>query len=230
MRFSVAVNSALLLPWVVSFGVAAADSTIRMRTTSGVVETVHIRAVPGSDDRTGVQLCVALAARTICHRAAANRTPFPFAPEWSPVPEPGHPDTTGFLLFTAQAEPFFSRQDKLLSMLVLDLAKRTLKDTLPSLVLSEQSEHSIWEDGRFSALPLLTTADFHWDMEHETHFGPHQYRVNTYVSHGTEKYVLTDSYLTRRSYAGLDDVDQLAVIEGEMSTIQQHLTEKNGHR
>ena len=64
-------------------------------------------------------------------------------------------------------------------------------------------------------------------MEHETHFGPHHYEVNTYVSDDVGKFVRVDSYMTTCEYPGFDDASRLAVIEGEMTTVRQHLAGKN---
>jgi len=206
MKSGIIVSSAFSLLWSAAFGAYASDSTTKIRTTSGAAETVHVNVVPGPNASTGAKLCVVLAARKICYTASVNGKAFPLKPEWKPISADGQPEGPGYLLFTALKEPFFSRQDGHLALLVLDSGKGVLRNVLPPVVLSEQSEHSIWRANQISMLPILTTAEFHWDMEHESHFGFHQYQVNTYVSDGVGNYALKDTYLTKRQYSGLDDV------------------------
>jgi hypothetical protein len=196
-----------------------------MRTKSGAAQPVHVTSATGPDARKGARLCVSFAAKTFCYTATANGKPFRLEPVWKPIAVIGNPPSAGYLLFTALGEPFFSRQDKHLSLLVLD-SVNGLRNVLPPLVLSEQSEYSIWQDPQFSPLPIVTTAEFHWDMEHETHFGPHRYRIDTYVADSDGQYVLKDTYLTDHQYPGLDEASRVVVLESEMKAVRQHLTEK----
>jgi hypothetical protein len=217
----------LFLSSVTPLWCEVADSTVKMQSGGSTVEAVHIKAVPGAKSETGAKLCVTVATRTSCYIAKVNGKPFPIKPEWRAISVTGRPGVARYLLYTALREPFFSRQDKHMALLALDSGRGDLRDVLPPIILSEQSEYSIWQDNRFSPLPIVTTADFQWDIEKETHFGPHQYRVNTYLYDDKGKYVVTDSYLTERRYPGLDDASQIAVIWGEMNTLRQHLAERS---
>jgi len=226
MRIGIVTSLMFQVIWA-STSASASDQAIRLLTNGGAVETAEVKAEPGKESANGARICASAHGQEWCYSAIANGKPFPLNPDWKAIFESDHSSTARYLLFTAQQEPFLSRQNTLLALLALNPGSRDLRNELPVVVLSEQSQHSIWRDSHYSPLPILTTADFQWDMEHETHFGPHQYRINTYVSTASGKYVLADTYLTQRQYPGLDDAAHFAVIEGEMDTIREHLSRRH---
>ena len=94
---------------------ATSDSPTKLQMRGVRAETVHIKAVPGSNAKIGAKLCVTIAPKTFCYSAIANGKVFPLEPSWKPVHISGNPESARYLMFTALAEPFFSRQDKFLA-------------------------------------------------------------------------------------------------------------------
>ncbi len=103
-----------------------------------------------------------------------------------------------------------------------------LSNVLPPVILSEQSEYSLWRDKVLSPMPILTTADYLFPFEsEETHFSEHYYRVRTYMADASGKYRLVDVYKTARRYPGLDTEEKIQVLEGERKTFMSHLLSKS---
>lgn len=198
-----------------------------MLTLSGGTVMVHVKTEPGaSDGTTPAKLCAASANKSSCYPAVADNDRFPANPQFRLVARSKKRGTAQWILFTAERQPFFSRQDHVLTLLALDSSLQ-LRNTLPSIVLSEQSETRVWYDPKLSPAPILSTADFVWNMQTETHFGQHHYRVRTYLwNEFSQSYRLSDEYVTVKQYPGFDEVEDVQVIEAELSTITTHLREK----
>jgi hypothetical protein len=99
---------------------------------------------------------------------------------------------------------------------------------LPKVELSNQSEYKLWDLPQFSSLPVMVTADFIWDFEamqksnynEETHFAPHRYRVEAYVFDvKSSQYIQKIHYETTKKYPGLDDADEIKVLDAEQDVI-----------
>lgn len=99
---------------------------------------------------------------------------------------------------------------------------------LPKVQLTNQSEYKLWKLPQFSKLPILVTADFIWDFEgmqksnfdEEAHFAAHRYRIEAFtydVKSG--RYLQRFSYQTRAKYPGLDEVEEIKVLDAERPTI-----------
>jgi hypothetical protein len=72
------------------------------------------------------------------------------------------------------------------------------------MVLSNQSQHTFWNDPAISESPIFLTAEFVWGPG-ESHYEPHRYMVSAYVFKNVELlddpvYCLEDSYMTVRKY------------------------------
>jgi len=94
-------------------------------------------------------------------------------------------------------------------------------DLLPNVELTNQSEFRFWNWPHFSTLPLRVTADFLWDFDAgETHFAPHRYEVHVYAFDArTDRYLLRISYATKKKYPGLENSDEVRVLEAENPAI-----------
>jgi len=223
--FTVAVAA---LTFVAARSVCAkAGDQYQMRTTTGTVVTVRVTLKSGQEEGTiPAQLCFHSGDKTGCYEATAENKPYSLGPSCTPV-RYGDGDTMGWLLFSAKTPFFASRQDHMLALLVLS-GSLQLSNLLPPVILSEQSEYSLWRDRRLSPMPILTTADYLFPFEsEETHFSEHYYRVRTYMADESGKYRLVDDYKTARRYPGLDTVEKIQVIEGERETFRSHLLSKS---
>ncbi len=92
---------------------------------------------------------------------------------------------------------------------------------LPTVELTNQSEFKLWRLPQFSHLPVLVTADFIWDFEEgETHFAPHRYRIKAFVFNAVSgRYLQRVRYETSKKYPGLDEVDEIRVLDAERPVI-----------
>lgn len=94
---------------------------------------------------------------------------------------------------------------------------------LPKMELTNQSELRLWSLPSISNLPVVMTADFIWGSG-ETHFSTHRYVVRTYVfSAATGKYAEKLHYITHKKYPGLDEADDIKVLDAERSAIMDRL-------
>jgi|ERR1700739_463415 len=103
------------------------------------------------------------------------------------------------------------------------LTERTgaLVNLLPKVELTNQSEYRLWTLPYLSQFPLLATADFiQGSGVNGTHFAHHRYRIEIYVyDPGHREYVEKLGYETEKNYPGLDDADQVRVLELERPRI-----------
>jgi len=99
---------------------------------------------------------------------------------------------------------------------------------LPKVELTEQSEYKFWSFPQVSSLPILVTADFIWDFDsmkksnysEETHFARHRYTISLYMFDSkSSQYVQAARYETTKKYPGLDDVDEIHVLDAERPAI-----------
>jgi hypothetical protein len=92
---------------------------------------------------------------------------------------------------------------------------------LPTVGLSNQSELKVWHLSQISSFPIVVTADFIWDFDaKETHFAPHRYEIAAYVfdiKSGSYRQEMT--FKTEAKFPGLDDVDNIAVLENQRPII-----------
>jgi hypothetical protein len=109
---------------------------------------------------------------------------------------------------------------------------------LPKVELTNQSEYKLWSLPHFSSIPVLVTADFIWDynaMEksnytEETHFAHHRYTISLYIFEPKSgRFIRWLQYATTRKYPGLDDVDEIRVLESERPTILSKLRQGSTH-
>jgi len=109
---------------------------------------------------------------------------------------------------------------------------------LPKVELTNQSEYMLWSLPHFSNIPVLATADYIWDynaMEkskytEETHFARHRYTISLYIFESKSgRFIQRLQYLTSKKYPGLDDVDEIRVLESERPVILSELRKSSAH-
>lgn len=100
----------------------------------------------------------------------------------------------------------------------------SLRDLLPELMLTNQSDHALWDVPAVSDMPLLVTADFIWEGL-EGHYGPHFYEIRVYrYNPGTGKYAEILKYQTSHKYRGFDNFDNpFPLLKYEKSSILRKL-------
>lgn len=123
------------------------------------------------------------------------------------------------IIFTAESSSGGSGSLTILAL--LDARDGRLQNLLPEVKVSNQSEYRFWNLPNVSAMPVLVTADFVWDFDKgETHFAHHRYRITSFVyDKQTGRYVQRDKFVTVKKYPGLDEVDELKVLEPEKAAI-----------
>ncbi len=175
-------------------------------------------AANGTAEPPPARVCVLARAGKACYsppRAASVPLDFSYDPHAEVVALSAGRDA---LFFTATASGGGS--GSLTSLALLDFDGRRLRDLLPPLALTNQSEYRFWhEPGR---PVLLATADFVWGKG-ETHFSAHRYDIRVYGPGPDGRFVRLDRYTTRHKYPGLDDVEELSVLEGERRVILTRL-------
>jgi hypothetical protein len=105
-----------------------------------------------------------------------------------------------------------------------------LVNLLPTVRLTSQSEINLWTLPEISALPVLVTAEFIWDYgAKETHFASHRYRITALVYDKERgRYTQRVDYSTAGKYPGLDEVDEIRVLEKERARVLALLHEALG--
>ena len=94
----------------------------------------------------------------------------------------------------------------------------------PKIQLTNQSEYGIWHLNQISPFPVLVTADFLWDFKSETHFSHHRYAIHAYVyGPSADKYLEKLRFETTKKYPGLDDKEELKVLESEKPNVISRL-------
>jgi len=109
---------------------------------------------------------------------------------------------------------------------------------LPKVELTNQSEYKLWNFPHFSSVPVLATADYIWDYKamekssytDETHFAHHRYTISLYIFDSKSgRFIQKLQYATTKKYPGLDDVDEIRVLESERPTILSKLRQGSTH-
>ncbi len=120
----------------------------------------------------------------------------------------------------------------LTSLSLLTVRDGEFVNLLPKVELTDQSEYRLWNLPQFSRLPVLVTADFIWNFDamkksnynEETHFAAHRYHIEAFVFETHRgRYLRKVSYNTSKRYPGLDEVDEIKVLEVEEPTILTRL-------
>jgi hypothetical protein len=150
------------------------------------------------------KVCVAEAAPENCYAAEGSQEHF-FTVVKADSLEIA-PGKAGLLLWTVEERP--NETWTLVSMLVIGIGKEgKLANALPETVLTMQDASQWWTDKQASPYPLITVASLRSDPG-TTHTGRHRYKVETFEYDPEQnRYVTADKFTTKRSYAGLDDVD-----------------------
>jgi hypothetical protein len=101
----------------------------------------------------------------------------------------------------------------------------SLRDLLPAITLTNQSDHALWDVPTVSPLPLFVTADVLW--EDGAHYGPHYYEIRAYrYDPEIHKYAQILKYRTSRKYRGFDNSDSgylFPLLKFERATILRKL-------
>ncbi len=123
------------------------------------------------------------------------------------------------VLFTAESSSGGSGSLTILAL--LDARDGRYQNLLPEVEVTNQSEYRLWNFPRISAMPILVTADFIWDFDKgETHFAHHRYNITSFVyDKQAGRYLQRDQYVTGKKYPGLDDADEIKVLEPERASI-----------
>jgi len=173
---------------------------------------------------TPARICLGTAGTTHCYAPPSDKDYiFGLEPKATSV---GQLDGHELTLFTAVFSGCGS--GTLTHFSLLTVRDGEFINLLPKVELTNQSEYKLWSLPQFSSLPVLVTADFIWDFEamqksyytRETHFAPHRYRVDAYVYDAKSgQYIQKVHYETTKKYPGLDDADEIQVLDTERPTI-----------
>jgi hypothetical protein len=101
----------------------------------------------------------------------------------------------------------------------------SLRDLLPAITLTNQSDHALWDVPTVSDMPLLVTADYLWGAM-EAHYGSHYYEIRVYhYDPTTGKYAQILKYETGHQYRGFDNTsdDPFPLLKFERTTILRKL-------
>jgi hypothetical protein len=101
----------------------------------------------------------------------------------------------------------------------------SLRDLLPAITLTNQSDHALWDVPTVSDMPLLVTADYLWGAM-EAHYGAHFYEIRAYrYDPATGKYAQILKYETGHQYRGFDNTsdDPFPLLKFERATVLQKL-------
>ncbi|MGA9527668.1 MAG: hypothetical protein WBS24_06100 [Terriglobales bacterium] len=171
---------------------------------------------------TAARLCIGPASSEQCYEPS----PVPdLAPFGLNAMARGVKLVTGARLVLFTAEAYEGGSGSLTSIALLENRTGKLIDLLPTVRVTNQSEYRMWNLPTISELPILVTADYIWNINAgETHFAQHLYRITSYVyDKQAGHYVQRDEYVTKKKYAGLDDTDEIRVLEPEKPTILKRL-------
>jgi len=174
--------------------------------------------------KTPARICLGTAGEAHCYAPPSDKDYiFGLAPKATPVGQLGGHELT---LFTAMFSGCGS--GTLTHFSLLTIRDGEFVNLLPKVELTNQSEYKLWSLPQFSSLPVLVTADFIWDFEamqksnytKETHFAPHRYRVKAYIYDAKSgQYFQKVNYETTKKYPGLDDADEIRVLDAEKAVI-----------
>jgi hypothetical protein len=188
------------------------------------------RVLPGETDRDGcvpktpARICLGATGMAHCYEPLGNKDYiFALEPKATPV---GQLDGHDLTLFTAMFSGCGS--GALTDFSLLTVRDEEFVNLLPKVQLTNQSEYKLWSLPRFSKLPILVTADFIWDFDamqkskykEETHLASHRYRIEAFVfDTKSGRYLKKVHYETARKYPGLDEVDEINVLDAERQAI-----------
>jgi len=183
----------------------------------------QFRIVPGKIDetmgcipKTPARICLD-AGMAHCYAPASDKDyTFGMEPKATPVGKLGGQP---LVLFSAMFSGCGS--GTLTDYSLLTIRAGEFANLLPKVRLTNQSEYRLWALPQISNLPILATADFIWDFKaDETHFAAHRYHVEAFVfDTKSGRYVQRVCFDTAKKYPGLDEVDQIRVLEAERAVI-----------
>jgi hypothetical protein len=96
----------------------------------------------------------------------------------------------------------------------------------PGLYYTLQGHYHIWSNKKVAAGSLITLAEHVMDIDRETHFSEHRYKIVTYSFCPEQKcYIQMDGFTTRKKYEGLDGEDHPAelVLKALMPIVRRRL-------
>jgi hypothetical protein len=188
------------------------------------------RLIPGKFDeatgcnpKTPARICLGTGTGHCYAPESTKNFIFGLKPKSIPV---GKLDGQPLILFSAMF--FGCGSGTLTDYSLLTIRQGEFVNLLPHVRLTSQSEYKFWSLPEVSKLPVLVTADFVWDLDaldkskgqEETHFAAHRYAIDVYVYNSESgKYEHVVDYSTKKKYPGLDDVDEIRVIDPERSVI-----------
>lgn len=162
------------------------------------------RVVPGETDedgcsmKTAARVCLGASAKH-CYAAPSDRNYiFSMEPAARTIGQiGGQPLILFSALFTGCGS------GTLTSYSLLTVRNGDFVSLLPKLELTNVSEHRIWNLPQISNLPILASADFIWDLDKETHFESHRYRIKAFVFEPKSgRYIERVNFDTSRKYSG----------------------------
>jgi hypothetical protein len=181
---------------------------------------------------TPARICLGAAGTAHCYAPPSDKDfIFGLEPKATPV---GQLDGHELTLFTAVFSGCGS--GILTHFSLLTVRDGELVNLLPKVELTNQSEYKFWSLPEFSNLPVLITADFIWDFEamqrqnytEETHFAHHRYTISLYIfDQKSRQYLQKVQYETKKKYPGLDDADEIQVLDTERPTILAKLRQEH---
>jgi hypothetical protein len=188
-------------------------------TVSTVGQDAPYQLVNGQTDSDGfpttaARLCIGSNQKQNCYTPPSQEPPFALNAKAQLVMVGNGPS---LILFTA--ESWAGGSGSLTIVALLDKRGGRLKNLLPKVTVSNQSEYRVWNLPSISTMPVLVMADYVW-VDGETHFAHHRYRITSYVyDKQSEHYIQRDEFVTGKKYPGLDDTEAVRVLNPEKATI-----------
>src|SRR5581483_10341923 len=205
----------LRIGFAVIFIAASWDLRANPSSPSTVNGKDSYKLVNGTTDADGfsttpAKLCIGAEEPQRCYTPPAHNPPFGANAK---AQEVKLGSGTSLVLFAAESTAGGS--GSLVTLALLEDHNARVRNLLPELTLSELGEYDAWMVSN-SAMPIVVTADFVW-AEGEAHFGPHRYRITTYIYDGkAARYSQQDQYITTNEY-------EKNVLQQESSTILARL-------
>jgi hypothetical protein len=221
-------------------------SILHMRTTaiiclsaSTAICCAQYSVLPGETDldgcfpKTPARICLGAGGASHCYSSPSDKDYiFGLEPRAKAV---GMLNGKQLTLFTAMFSGCGS--GTLTKFALLTTSNGEFVNLLPKVELTNQSEYRFWSVPAISSLPVLATADFVWDYKamnasnysKETHLAFHRYSIQAFIfDTKSGRYVQKAGYETTRKYPGLDDVDEIKVLEAEKGAILAKLMRRPG--
>jgi hypothetical protein len=174
--------------------------------------------------QTPASICLGATGMEHCYALPSDKDfIFGLEPRATPV---GQLDGFELTLFTAMYSGCGS--GTVTKFALLTVRNGEFVNLLPGVELSNQSDYKLWSLPELSNLPVLVTADFIWDYAairksnfiEETHSAPHRYRMNAYVyDEKSSRYLLKVHFDTAKMYSGLQDAEEINIVDAEKSVI-----------